>query len=193
MLPDFLTLKLELLKSQSYSVTQDRSGEPLLSKIARQVFHEGKGFILMREDGSAEKTEFQKSSGEISIDLNKMQERGEVVIDDALNTAGKQIVEAQRKLLFETLDRVVPTHDAGGRPLSAELILETWESMDFTFDENGNWQRPEIVVNPIQVPRLTKEFKRLEIEPHLVQRFEEMLAQKKRDWHDREANRKLVD
>jgi hypothetical protein len=87
----------------------------------------------------------------------------------------------------------VPSHDAGGRPISAELIFETWESMDFSFDEKGNWQRPTLVINPIQAPRLTKELKRMETEPDLIERFEELLAQKKRDWDDREANRKLVD
>jgi hypothetical protein len=192
-LPDFLTLKLELSKSQSYTVTHDRSGEPLLSKIASHVNHEGKGFILMREDGTQETIDFQKTIAEIRIDLKDMQSKGEAAIDEALNSANKQIHETQKKMLFETLNRTVPAHDAGGKPLSAELILDTWNTMDFSFDENGNWQRPELVINPIQAPRLTKELKRLETEPELILRFEELLARKKTDWHDREANRKLVD
>jgi hypothetical protein len=50
-----------------------------------------------------------------------------------------------------------------------------------------------MVINPIQAPRLAKELKRMETEPNLIKRFEELLVQKKRDWDDREANRKLVD
>jgi len=65
--------------------------------------------------------------------------------------------------------------------------------MDFSFDESGNWQRPTFVLNPIQAPRLRKELERMETEPNLIRRFEELLVQKKRDWDDREANRKLVD
>ena len=68
-----------------------------------------------------------------------------------------------------------------------------WESMDFSFDEAGNWQRPIMVINPIQVPRVKKELLRLESEPCLIRRFDELLAKKKRDWDDREASRKLVD
>lgn len=193
MLPDFLTLKFELLKGQSYAVTHDRSGEPLLSQISSYINHEGRGFILMREDGTQETTDYRQMTGEIRIDFGDIQRKGEIAIDEALNSANKEIHETQRKALFETLDRTVPHHDAGGRPISAELILETWESMDFSFDENGNWQRPTLVLNPIQAPRLRKELKRMETEPDLIRRFEELLAQKKRDWDDREANRKLVD
>ena len=193
MLPDFLTLKIELAKEQGYAITHNRSGEPLLSQIANYVNHEGKGFILRREDGGEEKVDYRLMSGEIEIDLRDIQRKGEAAIDEAMRPANKEINEAQRKALFETLNRTVPSLDAGGRPISAELILEMWESMDFSFDEVGNWQRPTMVINPIQAPRVKKELARLESEPNLVLRFEALLAQKKRDWDDREANRKLVD
>jgi len=193
MLPDFLTLKIELAKEQAYAITHSRSGEPLLSQIANYLHHEGRGFILRREDGSEEKLDYRPMSGGIEIDLKDIQQKGEVAIDEALRPANKEINEAQRKALFETLNRTVPSLDAGGRPLSAELILEMWESMDFSFDEAGTWQRPTMVINPIQAPRVRKELARLESEQSLVRRFEELLAQKKRDWDDREANRKLVD
>jgi hypothetical protein len=192
MLPDFLTLKIELVKEQSYAITHNRSGEPLLAQIANYIHHEGKGFILRREDGSQEKLDYRRMSGEIQIDLKDIQQKGEVAIDEALRPANKEINEAQRKALFETLNRTVPSLDAGGRPISAELILEMWGSMDFSFDDSGNWQRPTMVINPIQAPRVKKELTRLETEPDLVRRFEELLVQKKRDWDDREANRKLV-
>jgi len=192
MLADFLSLKIELVKEQSYAITHNRSGEPLLSEIASYINHEGKGFILRREDGSQEKVDYIRMSGEIQIDLKDIQKNGEVAIDEALRPANREINEAQRKALFETLNRTVPSLDAGGRPISAELIMEMWESMDFSFDDSGNWQRPTMVINPIQAPRVKKELTRLETEPDLVRRFEELLAQKKRDWDDREANRKLV-
>jgi hypothetical protein len=174
-------------------MTRDRDGEPLLAKIASHVNHEGKGFILMREDGSQETTDFKKVSGEIRIDLNDVQRKGEAAIDDALASASKQLLETQKKMLFESLDRTVPKHDAGGKPFSAEILLETWEMMEFSFDENGNWQRPDIVINPIQAPRLEKELKRLHSEDDLKKRLEDLIERKKSDWNDREANRKLVD
>src|ERR1041385_3789438 len=132
-------------------------------------------------------------SGEIEIDLRDIQRKGEIAIDEAMRPANQEINEAQRKALFETLNRTVPSLDAGGRPISAELIIEMWESMDFSFDEAGNWQRPTMVINPIQVPRVKKELLRLESEPCLIRQFEELLAKKKRDWDDREASRELVD
>ena len=181
------------MQSQSYSVSRDRFGEPLLANIPSHVMHEGQGFDLKREDGSEEKSDFKKVTGEILINLEEMQEKGEAAIDEALSSASKQMLETQKKMLFETLDRTVPKHDAGGRPLSAEILLETWQTMEFTFDENGNWQHPQIVVNPVQGPRLEKELKRLENEPELKIRLEELIARKKNEWNDREANRKLVD
>ncbi len=193
MLPDFLSFKIELAKGQSYAITHNRSGEPLLSQIASYIQHEGKGFILRREDGSQDKVDFRRMSGEIQIDLKDIQQKGEVAIDEALRPATKEINEAQRKALFETLNRTSPSLDAGGRPISAELILEMWESMDFSFDEAGNWERPIMIMNPIQAPRVKKELERLENEQVLLTRLEELLSRKKRDWDDREAHRKLVD
>src|ERR1051326_4945001 len=193
MLPDFLMLKAELAKEQAYAITHHRSGQPLLSQIANYITHEGKGFILRRQDGSQEKVNYVEFSGRFEVDLRDIHQKGEVAIDEALRPANEEINEAQRKALFETLNRTVPSLNAGGRPISAELIFEMWESMDFSFDEAGNWQRPTMVINPIQVPRVKKELLRLESEPCLIRRFEELLAKKNRDWDDREASRKLVD
>lgn len=193
MLPDFLALKIELAKEQAYAITHDRSGEPLLSKIPNYITHEGKGFILRREDGSHETIDYRLMSGEIEIAFKDIQQKGERAIGEAMTPAKSEINQSQRKALFETLNRTVPSLDAGGRPISAELILEMWESMNFSFDEAGNWERPIMVMNPIQAPRVRKELERLENEQILITRFEELLSRKKRDWDDREADRKLVD
>jgi len=193
MLPDFLALKIELAKEQAYAITHDRSGEPLLSQIPNYITHEGKGFTVRREDGSHEKIDYRLMSGEIEIAFKDIQQKGERAIREAMTPAKSEINQNQRKALFETLNRTVPSLDAGGRPISAELILEMWESMDFSFDEAGNWKRPIIIINPIQAPRVKKELERLENEQVLLTRFEELLSRKKRDWDDREADRKLVD
>ena len=96
MLPDFLVPKFELLKEQSYAITHNRSGEPLLSQIASYINHEGKGFILLREDGTQETSDYRLMSGEIRPDLKDIQKKGEAAIDEALTPANKEIHETQR-------------------------------------------------------------------------------------------------
>src|ERR1043166_564688 len=94
MLPDFLMLKAELAKEQAYAITHHRSGQPLLSQIANYITHEGKGFILRRQDGSQEKVNYVEFSGRIEIDLRDIHQKGDVAIDEALRPANQEITQS---------------------------------------------------------------------------------------------------
>jgi hypothetical protein len=100
-------------------------------------------------------------------------------------------------MLFSTLHKSVEevgnTLDAKGQPLTAEMILKMWETMLINFDEQGNPQMPTLVFNPIQEERVKEQFRRLETEPELIKRKQEIMNRQKLDWYDRESNRKLVD
>src|ERR1043166_1593208 len=103
MLPDFLMLKAELAKEQAYAITHHRSGQPLLSQIANYITHEGKDFILRRQDGSQEKVNYVEFSGRIEVDLRDIHQKGDVAIDVSWNTWRQTVNQIPRNSVPEIL------------------------------------------------------------------------------------------
>lgn len=97
------------------------------------------------------------------------------------------------RIIEESTKEAGTSKDAGGQPLTAELILEVWEKLIFTFDKHGVWKMPQMTGHPAQAERYRQELARIENEGELRQRFNELLERKRREWNARQANRKLVD
>lgn len=198
MLPDFLKIKRELSEVRYSEISSNLFGDPVLSKIRKYRQHEGNRFTIFREDGTQSTSDQRAIRSElITFDLKDIQKRGERAIWESFATAHQQIAIASRKLVSERLmEEPIPATDAKGRPFTAELYLEMLETVYFTFDEAGNWneldfwqERP----NPQFLARVESEKKRFESEPDLREKLEALIARKRQEWNDREANRKLVD
>ncbi|MCK4818719.1 hypothetical protein KA005_23305, partial [bacterium] len=82
--------------------------------------------------------------------------------------------------------------DAGGQPLSHELLLKTLETIQLDFDDNGKPIMPTLVVSPQQYEKIKVKNIEWENDPECQKQFEQMMNRKRKEWHDRESNRKLV-
>ena len=91
------------------------------------------------------------------------------------------------------MEEVGNSLDAGGQPLTAEMILRVWDRMDFDFDKQGRPKMPTLVFNPIHRQRVDEQFRRIANEPELIKLKQDIMNRKKLDWYDRESRRKLVD
>lgn len=197
MLPDFLDVKRGLSEARSAAVSANLFGDPVLAKVRSYRQHEGSRFTIFRDDGTRATSE-QKllRSDLVTIDLTDVQARGEQAIYESVAAARQQIAIAGRKLVSETVGEESPKMDAGGRPFTAEMYLEILDTLFIGFDEEGNWVEPDFwqeFPNPRILARVESEKKRFESEPELRERLDALIARKKREWDDREANRKLVD
>ena len=83
--------------------------------------------------------------------------------------------------------------DAEGKPISYELLLRTLETIQLDFDDNGNPLMPTMVVSPEQYEKMKEKIVEWENDPECNKQFEKIINQKRKEWHDRESNRKLVD
>jgi hypothetical protein len=197
MLPDFLRLKQVLGPIIARSIQADSSNDPILSQITRHRIHEGDRFTLVRSDGSSETKDFQAMEASVEITAEEIRDTGLDAIGRAKAELAGQFKAAASKSLFETVmratDEVGNNLDAGGRPLSAEMILEMFEKMEFGFSPDGTWRPPQIVVGPGMAERAAEEMRRLNSEPELKSRFDAMIERKREEWRVREADRKLVD
>jgi hypothetical protein len=198
MLPDFPKLRIELSrKLRSDFEKQTGLRAPLVARIKVVAQHEGKGRSFETEDGEIKRIDPEQVSVPVNSPVLSSPSFG---YEDALrmvHEAAETMARKQTRMLFTKLNEVIEevgnSLDARGQPLSAELILDMWEKMQFDFDERGQPKMPELVFNPVQRSNVEEQFRRLKSEPQLRERGIEIMNRKRLDWYDRESRRKLVD
>lgn len=172
-------------------------GEGVLSMVSRFVVHEGSGYLLVREDGTVDQSAFRRFEHGVAVSPTDIELRGIDAIREVMAETQEALAKHQHEALFEELSAATKAAGtevkAGGKPFSAELWLEGLEKMQFSFDLEGNWRPPTIVIHPDQADRVKTEIERLEADPVLIQRMEAIIEAKRQDWRDREARRRVVD
>ncbi len=83
--------------------------------------------------------------------------------------------------------------DAGGRPFTAEMFIETIDKMELVFDDDGTWEMPTIILHPSRELMFKKEMGRLDSDPVMRARMKELVDEKREAWRVRETGRTLVD
>jgi len=198
MLPDFVKVKRELSENRSADLSSNLFDDPVLSKIRRYRQHEGDRFTICREDGTqANHPQKLVQSELITFDPKVIQSRGEQAIYESIVKARSELSMKSRRMVSQRLEEEpVPSIDAEGRPFTAELFLEALDRMELQFDQNGLWKEPDFwqeVPNPRMKLHFEKERQRFDSEPELKGELERLLVRKRKEFDDREANRKLVD
>lgn len=197
MLPDFPDIKRLLGRKVAASIRAEIDDAPLLADIARHIIHEGDRYTTVREDGSSETRTFQQSTATAEISAEEIRTSGLVAVHRARGRLVEQLRESASRMLIDAVHRATEevgnVVQGGGRPLSAELILEMLETMELAFAPDGTWEWPTFVGPPGMRDRAASEMERLANEPELNARFEALIERKREKWRVREANRKLVD
>jgi hypothetical protein len=198
MFPDFPEIKSHISQSRSAEISATRFGDPVLAKVRSYRHHEGDRFTIIREDGSSTTSQQRQLRSEnMEFRLPDIQSRGEVAIFETIAKAHQQIAIASRRLVSETLDEEpINRLDGAGRRFSPELYLEILESLEMSFDEQGNWNEPDFWQerpNPAMMKTVQSVRKRFDEETELKSKLNALLHRKREAFNDREANRKLVD
>jgi hypothetical protein len=198
MLPDLTTFKSKmnrrlhaLLKSEI-----DRRA-PIVAQIRAVARHEGEGGSYQTEDGSIKKMDTKELSVpmELPVDSIPSLELDKTV--EKIQALAQAMAEKKTALLFasisEAVEEVGNVIDAKGEKLTAELILKMWDSIVIAFDEKGHPQLPTLYLSPAQEQRAKEQLARIEAEPELRRRHQEIMDRQRLAWYDRESRRKLVD
>ncbi len=198
MLPDFPEIKRHISQARSAEISSMRFGDPVLAKIRSYRQYEGDRFTIIREDGSSTTSDQRLLRSEnMEFSLIDIQSRGEVAIFETVRKAHQQVAVAGRRLFSERIEETpINQVDAAGRRLSPELYLEILESLEMSFDEQGNWNEPDFWQerpNPAMLEAFKKIRKRFDEEAELKSKLDALLTLKREAFNDREANRKLAD
>ena len=74
-----------------------------------------------------------------------------------------------------------------------DLLLETWDQMHVDFDADGMPLWPRIVLSPVASEELRTKLPNWVEDPNNKQKWENLIEKKRKEFHEREACRRLVD
>lgn len=197
MLPDLVSLKRDIqVVFDEYLRQKVQQHMGVFNQAPKQMIHEGARTRMIRADGSAQESELKQASVEM---LTKLSEVNSTTFQDRLrqlDEMAEKMAAQMSKHMFESLDETLQesgqTFDARGRPLDAEAILNVMRTIQLDFDESGKHSEISIVVGAALREKMKAAFQNLMHEPALRKQYEELIDQKRLEWRDREAARKLV-
>lgn len=189
MLPGFPKIRAKRVEGNGATIQfVARQVSPLIGEIKRHAQFEGEGNIIERHDDTVSDSGMGKISAVMTVPnmpLDEFTERRHLAY---LVDAGRQMAEGATRHLLGELDRqltdVGQVIDAGGKPFSEELILETLDKLHHEFTDDGDWIPPTIVIGRPTLPgNPSDSFNR---------RLAELLNRKRDDFRRREADRVLA-
>ena len=198
MLPDFTRLKTRVNRDLLRWVREQiPAGAPLMKGVATFRQHEGKSGTIVRADESEDPIEFQTVSVGTDLNREEMKQFDLKAIQQKITEIANQIGEAQTRQLLkaagEAAESVGNVVHAGGE-LTPDKFLEVFRKVEMHFDRQT--QQPilgHFVMHPDLATSVVPKVKEWEKDPIFKAEYERIIAVKREEWRDREANRKLVD
>jgi hypothetical protein len=197
MLPDFPKLKLRWSKIFLGFVKEKMHTSPMMEKIKSVPHFEGNRMSTKHDDGDIDESNYNLFSAELSVKTDDIIKMGVKAFVDGLNKTAEELQGQQSKMVFDKLSEVTAKTgniiDAKGQSISPELFLKVLETIQLEFDENRKPLMPTMFVSPVQYEKIKQKIVEWENDPACKNKFEQMINQKRKEWDDRESNRKLVD
>lgn len=196
MLPDLPAIKTELRDIYlSYVSRRSHAQLGLLSEAPRHVIHEGTTMRVMRANGDVEDSGMQQASAEIAIGdqaQSLSHEERMRILNDLADQMARQMAQKLFASLSESLERAGQSVENRGRPFDAESILRMLERMELDFNPDGSPRMPSVQLDESMRAAWEGAMQQLENDPVWKSRLEQLVAEKRANWRDREAARKLV-
>lgn len=164
--------------------TSLHGGEPFLAQIPLRVQKEGDaGF------------DYKRCSVEFSFPTRDAQG---MTVDEFFGLAvklGKEMASEQMKVVIDTAMRptphTMPVKIEGS--LTFQQILDTWARMEIRFGDDGMPIWPHIVLGPEWSTELREQMPKWLADPECQRKMAALAEQKRKEFDEREARRRLVD
>lgn len=198
MLPDFPNLKKDIHKYFLMRAFENaRSSDPLLANIRHYTQHEGHDGTYETMDGYIRPKDYQTFEAGYQITADEIIGSDFEVMLKKFYDMGLDAASKVARYSFEQIGKIIDetgnSIDAKG-PWTKELFLVMVQKVLIDFDEEtGKPIMPSIYIHPSQAESVRKMIQDAESDPEHKRKFDEIIEQKRKEWNDRKANRKLVD
>lgn len=201
MLPDFNSTKKKL-EISIFSVASLKAKEgPIISKVNRKMVFEGKKHSIIDSSGDFIEKSYEKVASEFSVTLDEVLERGIYIFVEKSFEASNEIADKTTEGLINEISNVTSKTgneiDASGM-LFTEAYLNGLKNMYVEFDEKGNPYLPTLFLHPETYKKVDNQLREhfKENQRNIIQynkKLEDIIELKRKEWNDRQSNRKLVD
>lgn len=199
-LPKYPELKFSLEKMMlKYFENKARQELEPFGDVRKFRVHEGKSFVHNTLDDTEKRkeSEFKQASVEYKIkheDIPNMRPDDVLkILDEQAKDFGGQQAKIGYQVLEETTKESGNVVDAGGKPLTYELFLDTISKISISFDKFGKPQMPTLVIHPNQEEKYKKMFEDADNDDEAKEKLRKILEAKKKEYNAEQARRKLVD
>lgn len=197
MLPDFPKQKA-VLSTIFMDYLRARTNGQLgpFTDTPRHSHHEGNQWALKREDGSEQTIEYKPFSSYLQIDLREVPHLKLSDILQKLDKVAEDMAMQMGSAMFNTImqgaEEVGNTVDLRGQQLTPDAFLDTLRMIEMSFDEGGK-PALQIAMNPATAEKFRAVSSQWDQDEEFHRKFDRLMEQKRQEWRDREADRKLVD
>lgn len=197
MMPEFPNAKQQIRESQIafFKRACKILGGPFFGQISTRELHEGQS---MRQEYSKNfilETEMNKIEWSMHLSLQELKENPLLVYDKWYECA-HEFASQQSKIIVQGIEEVTKMTGNivdSSQGFGTDQFFESLEKIEIEFDTSGNPILPTIVAGPETVNKMVEAFKQSENDPLINERMAQIIALKRKEFYDRETNRKLVD
>lgn len=195
MLPDFIEVKRRVGEKLVGGISPHEGSLP--SQVKHSQLHEGNRAAYWRENGKKIEIVLKTHRYIAEVDNETVKSGGIHAVTEIVSKLRDRVTEEMTQKMFADIiqgcEEIGNIANANGEPVTPEGILEVYEKIETGFDASGEWIRPSVAARPAIEAQIRGQMERVEKEPELRRRLEEIISAKRAKWHDREAHRKLVD
>jgi hypothetical protein len=196
MLPDYPEIKRKLLINFQKHMIKETQQDTLMKVVQKKPIYEGNNLEINSISGHSKRKGFQTISTEFRIKPEDLIEKGLDAYYSKFSEITEEMRKKQSKILIEAFEETTNQTgnivDCKSKPM-AEWYLEVLDKVSIIFDEFGNPTMPDIFVSPDDYERIKSDYSKLQFDPNIKEKIREIVERKRREWIDKENNRKLVD
>ena len=201
MLPDFTSTKKKLENSIFSTVASKVHDSPLLSQMPKKVRLEGRKHSFVDSTGEYVERGYEKIDSKFSVENKEVLEKGILLLVErciqAIDELNEKVTHGALEEMGIAATKVGNNIDAEGKLLT-DAYLDALEKIQVDFDDKGHPYLPSLVMNPKDVIRQEKRLddyinKNPQHEYEFNEKLDKIIEKKRKEWYDRESNRKLVD
>jgi hypothetical protein len=197
LLPDYPNLKARLMELVSERMRRVESGHAGVFDLGEEkMIQEGQRSTLHREDGTIQDVEIKaiRVSQTLDVDFQSLETLKVSDIFALFDRLALAAAQAKAKHAFEVFSKEIEkvgNVESSKNPMH-EKLLSSLQMMEFDF-VGGQPILPSFVVNPNTAPLIAEALKLIHESPELMRRYTAIIDQKREQFRDREAARKLVE
>jgi hypothetical protein len=196
MLPDFPDLKAEIQKIILARLRRRvDTGDAVFARVKKFIQHEGREMRYEQRGGGVVQEGFEEIGAKFMIPIGDVPALVGEKLEAKLEGIAQELTSTSAKAFFrkmgEACQKAGTAMDAGGKPLTPEMLLDMVSAVQMEFGPDG---RPthSFIIHPDMLPAVKKVAEQIENDPKLKRRHAEILERQREAWTARESNRKLV-